>query len=80
MSIAYPNLAAAVARRGIKKTVIASSLGISPRTLYSKMSGDVSFTWEETCAIQKSFFPDEAKDFLFEKASLEPTVQKGVPL
>ena len=76
MSIAYPNLAAAVAKRGIKKTSIASSLEISTRSLYSKMSGEASFTWEEVCRIQKNFFPDMDKDFLFAPSD-DGTTQKG---
>lgn len=67
MKSRYPNLVSAIAQRGIKKTAIASSLGISSRTLYSKMNGFVSFTWEEICGIQEKFFPDVNKDDLFKQ-------------
>ena len=64
----YPNLVGEIAKRGIKKCAIASALGISSRSLYSKMSGAVPFTWPETCAIRDTFFPDMSKDELFAKA------------
>lgn len=67
MNAAYPNLTGEIAKRGIKKRVMASALGISSRSLYNKLSGAVSFTWPETCAIQNIFFPDMDKDTLFAK-------------
>ena len=68
MDVLYPNLAAEIAKRGVKKKVIASTLGISGRALYSKMRGIAPFTWEEVCILQNEFFPDKEKDVLFEKA------------
>lgn len=68
MNTVYPNLISEIAKRGIKKTAIASRLGISERSLYSKINGNVSFSWEEICGIQGVFFPDMNKDFLFQKA------------
>ena len=65
MYIRYPNLASEIAKRGIKKRVIAERLGVSERTLYSKMTGKVEFTWPETCTINAIFFPDMEKDVLF---------------
>ena len=67
----YPNLVSAVAMRGIKKTAIASRLGISARSLYSKMNGTAPFTWDEICGIHDNFFPDIEKDILFEKKTQE---------
>lgn len=67
MQVAYPNLAGEIAKRGIKKTAIATHLNISYRSLYNKLSGDVSFTWEEICKINERFFPDMNKDVLFKK-------------
>ena len=64
----YPNLASEIAKRGIKKCVIASTIGISSRAFYNKMSGLVPFTWPETCAIRDTFFPDMNKDTLFAKS------------
>ena len=69
MHAAYPNLVGEIAKRGIKKCVMASTLGISGRSLYNKLSGTVPFTWPETCTIQNTFFPDMDKDTLFAKTS-----------
>lgn len=68
LNVVYPNLTAEVAKRGIKKSAIASALGISGRSLYNKMTGSVPFTWPETCTIQHRFFPDMDKDELFARA------------
>lgn len=68
MTIEFPILAGEIAKRGIKKSAIASALKISTRAFYNKMSGTVPFTWPETCAIQSQFFPDMDKDDLFRRA------------
>ena len=68
MNIAFPNLTGEIAKRGIKKTVIAERTGISLRALYDKMEGKTSFTWEEVNAIHSVFFPDIEKDTLFKRA------------
>lgn len=65
LNVVYPNLAAEIAKRGIKKSAIASALGISGKALYNKMAGIAPFTWPETCTIQHTFFPDIDKDALF---------------
>ena len=71
MPVVYPTLVGEIARRGNKKSAIAKHLGISERTLYNKMSGVVSFTWDEVVAINSCFFPDLDKNMLFEKAAQE---------
>ena len=58
MSVAYPTLAGEIAKRGIKKSIIAERIGLSQRSLYNKLSGSVSFTWDEAMTITKIFFPD----------------------
>jgi len=68
MNIAFPVLAGEIAKRGIKKCAISSALGISGRSLYSKMSGEVPFTWPEVCGINEQFFPDMSKEDLFARA------------
>lgn len=67
MSVVYPNLVGEVTKRGIRKSVIASTIGISERALYNKFLGTVPFTWPEACKIQEVFFPDMDKDTLFLK-------------
>lgn len=67
MSVVFPNLAAEIAKRGIKKTSIAERIGVSTRTLYSKLKGETSFSWEEVCAIKDCFFPDMDQETLFKR-------------
>lgn len=76
MNVEFPILAGEIAKRGIKKTAIASALEISTRALYNKMSGVVPFTWPETCAIQSQFFPDMDKDDLFRRADDQPASER----
>lgn len=61
----FPVLEQLIFDRDLKKKRIALSLGVSPRTLTSKLRGESAFTWEETCIIQSVFFPDLDKDTLF---------------
>lgn len=67
MKYVYPVLISEIAKRGIKKTAIASRLGLSEKALYNKICGFSSFTWEETCSINSCFFPDMNKDELFSR-------------
>jgi len=43
-------------------------IGISERALYNKLSGNVSFTWDEAITIKDSFFPDIDPQRLFARA------------
>lgn len=61
----FPILAGEIAKRGIKKKVIADSLGICGKSLNNKMSGRVPFTWDEVKKIRSTFFPDMSPDDLF---------------
>ena len=61
-------LAGEIAKRGIRKYEIASELGITSRALYSRLNGNVAFTWPEVCKLQSVFFPDIEKDVLLEKS------------
>lgn len=68
MQAVYPTLIGEIAKRGIKKNVIAERLGISERAFYNKLHGIAEFTWPEVCTINKCFFPDMDKDDLFRRA------------
>lgn len=68
MLAVYPTLIGEIAKRGIKKSAIAKHLGISERTLYNKLYGVASFTWEEVLTINTSFFPDFDPTSLFARA------------
>lgn len=65
MVVKYPVLVGEIAKRGIKKSVIAESIGVSTKTFYNKMAGFAPFTWPEACTIQERFFPDMDKDLIF---------------
>lgn len=67
MKVVYKTLAGEIAKRGIKKKVIAARIGVSERSFYNKLNGDAPFTWEEVCKITKYFFPDMDKNILFSK-------------
>lgn len=54
----FPTLENAIFSRGIKKKVIADTLGITPKTLSNKLSGKCEFTWEEVLKLKTNFFPD----------------------
>lgn len=61
----YPNLEKEIAVRGIKKKVIAESIGVCYKSLNNKLSGRVPFTWPEVSVIRRRFFPDLEPDILF---------------
>lgn len=63
--MSYPNLTKLLDERGIRKIAVAKKLKISERALKNKITGKTSFSWEQACEIQKSFFPDITKDELF---------------
>ncbi len=61
----YPTLEKEIAGRGIKKKVIAESIGVCYKSLNNKLSGRVPFTWPEVSKIRSQFFPDITPDALF---------------
>lgn len=67
MPVVYPQLAGEISKRGIKKNAIAKRIGISERAFYNKLSGAVSFTWDEVVAINSCFFPDLNPEQLFSR-------------
>ena len=66
--VCYPNLIGEMAKREITKKSVAKELGISERALHNKLSGAVSFAWEEAMTIKNSFFPDMDPQQLFARA------------
>mgnify|MGYP001648964786 FL=1 len=60
----FPTLEAELAKRGIAKKEIAQELGITPRALSCKLSGNTDLWWREILTIQ-SIFPDIPVDRLF---------------
>lgn len=68
MNVEYPVLVGEIAKRGIKKSVISASVGITERAFYNKLYGKSPFTWPEVCKIRDTFFPDMDKDVLFTRS------------
>lgn len=66
--VLYPVLAGEIAKRGIKKTAIAESIGVSDKAFRNKMNGTSTFTWPEVKKINHQFFPDLTPDELFSEA------------
>ena len=52
MNAFYPVLVGEIARRGIKKTTIAESIGICDKALRNKLSGKTSFSLPEAQKIK----------------------------
>lgn len=69
MQTVFPTLVREINERGIKKTAIAKQIGISTRSLYSKLSGETSFKWSEVQEISNCFFPDMDIGTLFKMKS-----------
>lgn len=61
----FPVLSAEIAKRGIKKKVLAESAGICGKALKNKLDGKTAFLWDEVRTIQKTFFPDIPVEVLF---------------
>lgn len=67
--VRYPVLVGEIAKRGIKKKVIAESIGVCDKSLKNKLDGKAPFTWPEVKVIRHRFFPDLDPDYLFEDSS-----------
>lgn len=56
--IKYPVLASEIARKGIRKSVMAKQLGMDSKTFYNKLNGVTEFSWPEIRLMRDTFFPD----------------------
>lgn len=73
MRVIYPELVGGLAKNSIKKIDVATALGITTRTLYSKLVGETDFTLSEANLIQRRFFPDMDQETLFKRADDQGT-------
>ncbi len=69
----YQVLSGLINDRGIKKSVIAKRLGISPKTLCGKLRGETGFVFDEAQIIREDFFPDVALERLFSVDEVDQT-------
>ncbi len=67
----YPVLSGEIAKRGIKKKDIASSIGACGKALSNKLAGRSEFTWSQVQTICAEFFPDMTPEELFARADDE---------
>ncbi len=70
----YCNLEAEIARKKIKKTIIAEAIGKTYNTLNLKIAGKYPFTYDEALTIQEEFFPEVDFKELFKKTELQQKV------
>lgn len=68
----YPLFEKLAFERGIKKNVIAKTIGISPRSLNNKLNGSVDFRYQEAKKIKNVFFPDQELCELFQRKNENP--------
>lgn len=54
----YPVLVSEIARKGIRKSVMAKQLGMNSKTFYNKLNGVTEFSWPEIRLMRDTFFPD----------------------
>ena len=65
LQVVYSTLVSEMAKNKVTKTTIAKAVGISTRSLYSKLNGKTDFTLSEADKIHSIFFPYVSKDELF---------------
>ncbi|CAM3017168.1 hypothetical protein HAHI6034_12015 [Hathewaya histolytica] len=64
----YNNLEAEIARKKIKKLLIAKEIGRTYNTLNLKLAGKYPFTYDEALIIHEKFFPECNFKDLFKKS------------
>jgi plasmid maintenance system antidote protein VapI len=60
------NLRAEMVRSDVKPKDIATLLGVRDATVYDKLNGHYSFSFNEALSIKRHFFPDHDLEYLFE--------------
>lgn len=65
--MAYSNLKAEMARKGITGESISQFLKIHRNSFYNKISGDSNFSVDEAIKIREKFFPDTGMGYLFKR-------------
>lgn len=66
------NLLAEMARADIKQLDMAKALGINEKTLRNKLGEVTAFTFPETQAIRKIYFPNLSLEYLFANSDDNP--------
>lgn len=67
----YNNLEAEIARKKIKKLVIAKAIGRSYNTLNLKLAGKYPFTYDEALTIHERFFSECDFKELFKRTEMK---------
>ncbi len=63
--MAFPNLNAEMARKGLKPVDIAQAMNVCQKTAFNKLTGVRPFTLMETVAIRNKHFPSMTIEELF---------------
>lgn len=63
---AYPNLAANMAKKGLRFTRIAEIIGISPASFTLRYQGKTHFKLDEAMRLRDLLFPDLSLEYLFD--------------
>lgn len=64
----YPNLAAELARKGLKQKDLAPALSTTrTATVSNKLTGKSPLLIDEAFKIQATFFPEHSLDYLFKR-------------
>lgn len=72
------NLRAEMARRGIRGKDLAILLGVRYSTVYDKLNGKYSFSFDEALAIKKAYFPEHNLEYLFDNEDQSRKVESEV--
>ena len=71
--MAYPNMAAEMARHGITQSQIAEAVGKRPETVSNWMQGKTGIPVDKMFVIRDTFFPNLSIDYLADSTPLGPT-------
>ncbi|WP_127491381.1 XRE family transcriptional regulator [Paenibacillus glycanilyticus] len=69
----YPNLAAELARKGLKQKDLVPVLKTRAATISSKLNGKSPLLIDEAFKIQSALFPEMSLDYLFKKEEEQGT-------
>ena len=73
----FPNLNAELSRNGVRKRILAKTLGVAETTIYRKLSGEIPLTLTECKKIRNQHLPEFRLEYLFAEEGEEHEVKNG---
>lgn len=73
----FPNLNAELSRIGVRKRVLAKTLGVAETTIYRKLSGEIPLTLSECKKIRNEHLPKLTLEYLFAEEGEGFAVKNG---